>query len=344
MLPQSSQSAEEPVVQQPVGDDGERQANHSPTIKKTGNQLFRQDALDSYIKGAESEGAVFEAEPGWIQYSFWGLIAGALLLILFVSLGQVHEYATGPAIVQVGEQVEVTAVTDANIGQLLVSAGQQVNAGQPIVQLYQGQAIADYQRLKSEFELRLRQRLMAPDDTAVESALISLQADLELARTNLDQRTVHADISGTIGDIRIRAGQRVAAGQVLLSISSDDDNVRVIAFLPGQYRPQVQPGMRMRLTLDGYPYGFQYVEIATAADEIIGPAEAKQFAGKVIGDALDINGPNFIVEAHLDATSFTSENQVYAFHNGMRGQAEAQVASESILITLFPSLKKLFRK
>lgn len=343
MLPQVSQSNQQPASHESVADQQPSEQNTAPTIKQADNRLFRQDALESYVKGAASEGAVFEAEPSWIRSSFWALIAGALLLFLFVCFGRVHEYASGPAIIHVGEQVEVTAVTDANIGKLLVSAGQQVNAGQAIVQLYQGQAIADYQRLKSEFELRLRQRLMAPDDTAVESALISLQADLELARTNLDQRTVHADISGTVGDIRIRPGQRISAGQVLLSINSNDDDVRIIAFLPGQYRPQIQPGMRVRLALDGYPYGYQYVEISDIADEIIGPAEAKQFAGGVIGDVLNIDGPNFIVEARLDSASFTSENKTYAFHNGMHGLAEAQVASESILMTLFPSLKKLFR-
>lgn len=336
MPPPPSQSAPQPVT--PQDDHSGAQAGSS--IKQTENRMFRRAALDSYIRGAAAEGAVFEAEPGWIRSSYWALIAGALALLLFVVFGSVNEYATGPAIVKVGEQAHVTAVTDANIAALLVTPGQQVTAGQPIVQLYQGQAIAEYQRLKNEFELRLRQRLMDPDDAAVESALISLQADLELARTNLDQRTMHAELDGTVGDIRIRAGQRVAAGQVLMSVASTDDSVRIIAFLPGRYRPQVEQGMRLRLSLDGYPYSFQYLPLSSVSGEVIGPAEARQFSGDVIGDALDVDGPNFIVEAHLDEVKFQSEQRTYAYHNGMHGRAEVLVSSESILTTLFPALKR----
>lgn len=311
-------------------------------IKQVDQSLFRQDAVDAYIKGAASEGTVFEAEPAWIKSTYILLLTGVGALLLFIAIGRVHEYANGSVVVHIGNQQEVTAVIDANIGSVLVSAGDKVDAGQPILQLYQAEAIANYERLKTEFELRLRQRLMEPDNSAVESALISLNADIVQAKNKIDQRLIHADIDGTVGDIRIRAGQRVVAGQVLMSLTKGEDSASVIALLPGKYRPQIKTGMQLQLTLDGYPHSIQYLEIDGIGDEIIGPAEARQFLGNVIADGMDIQGANFIVEAKLDSASFNNEGQVYNYHHGMHGVGEVKILSEPILITLFPSLKKVF--
>ncbi len=314
-------------------------AEHS--IKQADQTLFRRAAVDAYTKGVASEGVIFEAEPEWIKYSYMTLLAGIGALLLFVIIGRVHEYAQGPMVVQVGKQFEVTAIVDANIGKVLVSAGDEVKVGEPILQLYQAQAIAGYQRLKKEFELRLRQRLMSPNDTAIESALVSLHADMDQAKADIDQRLILAEINGVVGDIRIRAGQRVAAGQVLMSVTNNSNSVRVTAFLPGKYRPQLQPGMQLQLTLDGYPYSIQYLSIDKIGEEIIGPAEVRQFLGNIISDGLDIEGANFIVEAMLDNAKFNSEGEDYTYHHGMLGIGEVKISSEPILITLFPSLKKV---
>lgn len=311
------------------------------SIKKVDNQLFRQEAITSYTKGVAADGSVFTAEPEWVTVCYWVLVVGVLLLMTFILFGSVHDYAAGPAVVNIGEQVSVTAVNDATISQVLVKSGQSVKSGQPLVQLYQGQTVTDYERLKKLFELRLRQRLTDPEDVAVESALISVRAELALAEANLEERIVYAGIDGNLGDVRLRPGQRVSAGQELFSIQSDSDNSRVIAFLPGRYRPQLTPGNSIKLEVDGYPYAFQYLPIETIGDEIIGPAEARYFLGSTVADGMTIDGAVFIVEASLPLAHFDNEGKRYNYHDGMHGNVEVKVSSERIIVALFPGLKKI---
>ena len=71
--------------------------------------LFRAEAIDSYREGTEAVGAVLRVTPGWINWSYWLLLAVIAAAIPYLVFGTVHEYATGPAVIRALNRVDLTA-------------------------------------------------------------------------------------------------------------------------------------------------------------------------------------------------------------------------------------------
>ena len=114
--------------------------------------------------------------------------------------------------------------------------------------------------------------------------------------------------------------------------------------LPAQYRPQLRPGMSMRLEVTGYRYAYQEMTITSVGAEIIGPAEVKRYLGQELDDTFKVEGPVVIVEATPPSASFEVDRQSFNFYHGMNGTAEARVRTESIFLALFPGLRAIFEK
>ena len=115
----------------------------------------------------------------------------------------------------------------------------------------------------------------------------------------------------------------------------------MVAFLPGHTRPQLQPGMALRLQLQGYADADLHVVIDQVGDEVIGPAEAARLTASASMDAVPLAGPVVWVRAVLP-TTFTSEGRSYPMHQGIQGTAEVRLRSEPILSTLLPGLDRFF--
>ena len=116
----------------------------------------------------------------------------------------------------------------------------------------------------------------------------------------------------------------------------------MIALLPGEYRPQLKPGMELRMELQGYRYAYQHLTVADVGSEVVGPAEARRYLGDEIADAATLGGPVVLVTARLPSLTFEAEGRTRRYHDGMWGKAEVRVRSEPILVALIPALKALF--
>jgi hypothetical protein len=128
----------------------------------------------------------------------------------------------------------------------------------------------------------------------------------------------------------------------VVSIVREHEDPTVVVLLPGEYRPQVRPGMPIRFEIAGYRYTYQKLTVDSVGDEVVGPTEARRYLGPEIGDAVQPTGPVVILKARLPRPDFTNEGHTYRFHNGMHGNAEVEVRSERILVTLVPGLKAIF--
>jgi hypothetical protein len=113
---------------------------------------------------------------------------------------------------------------------------------------------------------------------------------------------------------------------------------RVVALLPGRYRPLVRSGMPLRLELEGFRGSDERLVIDRVSPSVVSPAEARRRLGPEIGDgAPPLPGPVFLVEAPLPAATFGSSSGAYAFYDGLPGTAEVLVRSERIVDKLFPA-------
>ncbi len=304
--------------------------------------LFRREALETY-QALDEANDPLRISPAWTRWSYWTMLGALVASLLFAYFGQVKEYAAGIAVVWMGNRGDVTTEAAGTVSAVEVTAGQRVQPGQALARMYDAQEAAELARLDQEFELQLINRLRDPADSGAEQALIGLRTQRQLATTRLGERTLRAASGGVASDVRVRPGQYLTAGQLVVSIVGDQEqNPTVVVLLPGEYRPQVRPGMPIRFEIAGYRYAYQRLTVESVGDEVVGPAEARRYLGPEIGDSVQPAGPVVILKARLARPDFTSEGHTYRFHNGMHGNAEVEVRSERILVTLVPGLKAIF--
>ena len=304
--------------------------------------LFREQALKIHQAGMRIEGDLLRADPRWMQHTYRLLLAVLVATLLFSVLGTVREYASGPAVVRLGGRTDLRATASGTVNEVLAARGEQIAAGQILIRLHGIQEAAELARIEREIELQLINRLRDPSDTAAERSLLSLRAERELARSRVAERELRAPAAGTVDDVRVRPGQPVSPGQVLVTLAGPGGERTVIVLLPGEYRPQLKPGMEIRMELQGYRYAYQHMTVADVGGEVVGPAEARRYLGEEIADAATLGGPVVLVTARLPSLTFEAEGKTRRYHDGMWGRAEVRVRSEPILVALIPALKALF--
>jgi multidrug efflux pump subunit AcrA (membrane-fusion protein) len=304
--------------------------------------LFREEAVEHHNVGMRGEGDVLRVDPGWMRWTFRLLVTVLVAGLLFTLIAQVHDYASGPAVVRLGGRSDLTATADGTVSQVAVAPGERVDAGRLLVRFYGAREAAELARIDHEFELQLINRLRDPADSGAQQALISLRAERELARSNLAERELRAPAAGVVSDIRVRVGQHISPGQSLLSIGRGQERPMVVAFLPGEDLPLLKRGMPLRLEVQGYRYAYQQLTVDSVEGQVVGPAEARRYLGDEIADAVQFTGPVVKVEAHLNSPTFEAEGKVRRYHDGMLAQAEVRTRSERVLVTLIPALKAFF--
>jgi hypothetical protein len=301
--------------------------------------LFRTEAARAAI--AQGWGDVVRVAPSWLSWAYWLLV---LLLVgsgAFVALGSISTYSTGPAVIRSTARSSLTARTAGNIAAVPVAPGDHVEAGSVIAQLDDLDQRASVERLGREFETQLRNHMLDAGDAGADQALRTLRLQLEQARTALDERSIRATAAGVISDIRVRAGQHVEPGDIAASVVDGSGGLEVVALLPGEDRPQLEPGMPLRLELAGYRYAYQALTIDSVSAEVIAPSEAKRVVGAEVADGLHLGGPVVLVRGRLAGSQFEHDGKTYSYHDGMLGTAEVPVRTERILFALVPGLRRL---
>jgi biotin carboxyl carrier protein len=304
--------------------------------------IFREEALEYYISRGQHEGDLLRISPEWMGLAYWLLLTVFVAGLLYTVVGTMNEYATGPAIVRFEGRIDLRSISAGTVTSIEVQPGQRVSANKLLVRFYDAQEVAELERINKEFELQLIKSLNNPSDPAIQQALVLLRSQKELAEARLKERYIRAPQDALVSDIRIRPGQHVSAGEILLSLIGQDQKLTVISILPGHYRPLLKPGMPLRLEPAGYRYAYQQITIESVGDEVVGPNEVRRYLGQEIADAVTITGPVVLVRSRLPSSTFVADGKLYNYHDRMPALAEASVKSERILFALVPGLKAIF--
>ncbi len=302
-------------------------------------QLFRQEA----IAAAEPErwGDVVRVSPTWLSWAYRILVVLLLASAAFITFGTVSTYSTGLAVIRSTARTSVTVHTSGNIAAVLAQPGERVERDAIVARLDDVDQRAAVDRVGKEFETQLRNHMLDPNDASADASLRTLRLQLEQARAALDDRAIRARSAGTISDLRVRPGQHVEPGEIAASIVAGAANLEVIALLPGEDRPQLAPGMQLRLELIGYRYVYQLLEIESVSSEVVAASEARRILGAdVVGD-LPLGGSVVVVRGKLASAEFDVDGQIYRYHDGMLGKAEVRLRSERILFAIIPGLRRL---
>jgi hypothetical protein len=225
---------------------------------------------------------------------------------------------------------------------LLARPGERVERGAVLARLQREPEAVELSRSTREFELELLKVLQNPSDQAARAQISTLRAQRQVAEARVEERFVRAPISGLVSDVRVRAGQPVAAGQLVLTMVNERATASVVAMVPGHDRPLLRPGMTMHVALDGFEHARQEVRIDSVADEVVGPAEIKRYLGADLADAVAVEGPVVLVHAGLATPYFRAQERQLPYYDGMKAVAEVKVRSERILTLLIPGLASIF--
>ena len=303
--------------------------------------LFRPEAIEHHA-GGEEEGDVLRFDRAWTGVIYKILVAAAVCGFLFISLFNVDEYATGPAVVRVDGRRMITATSPATVEGVEVRPGQLVDIGTVLVRMYNVEENNELTRASREFDLQLVRMLRDPSDVAAKQALATLRAQRDQAKNVVESRTVRAEVQGYVSDVRVRPGQHVNAGEVLLAVAPKGSaQVSLVSMVPADYRPMLKDGLKMRFELDGFRYEYSDLVVTDVSAEAVGPTEVQRFLGQERADAVVLDpGAKVLVTARLPAATFTSEGQPYGYFDGLTGTAEIRVRSEPILVTLVPALRQ----
>jgi len=301
--------------------------------------LFREEALEYHAAAGTQQGDWLRLSPRWTSTTFWLLVALVAAFLVFGFVSTLDEHSSGPAVVRLAGRSEVSASQAGLVTAVDVRPGDRVEAGDVLVRFQSTREAAELARIESQWEMQLVERLRDLSALSPAQALIGLRAERDLARFRLEERLVRAPRAGIVRDLRCREDQHVATGDILLSLSGGDSRPVLMALLPGEHRPLLRAGMPLKLELRGYGHAPQQLVIASIADEVVGPEEAKRLLGPEVATAVSLTGPVVRVEAVFANDTFDADGKHYAFHDGMWGAAEVPVRSESLLAALVPGLR-----
>jgi membrane fusion protein (multidrug efflux system) len=306
------------------------------------NALFRTRALEQVDAGAE-RADFLRISPSWTRWAYWVVLGGALAAVAYVCLAHVDEWAQGPGLIQVDGVTELTAKLAGTVASIAVEPGDRVEAGAVVATLSSDNERAQLERLDHEFNLQLTRTLRDPSDQAARQSLVSLRVDRDLARTRLDDMCLRAPSAGVVEDVRVRAGQALAPGDQILTLSGRDRKCAVWALLPGRYRPELERGADVRFNVTGYRYAQAKTKLSTVGAHVLGPREVGRYLGNEVAGSLELQGSTVIAKAELASCDFSSDAEQYRFHQGMGGTSEVRLRSEALWSVLFPNLRKVFR-
>lgn len=302
--------------------------------------LFRAEAVQHYT-AAEARGDVLRLSPAWLQSVFWLLAASCVFVLAFVAWVPVSEYASGPVVVRFEGKREVPAPVSGTVASVEVRPRQRVVAGQVLARFVAMQELAELQRFDREFEQLLMRRMRDLGDESARQSLPPLRAQRDLARARLEAWTVRAPEAGVVTDVRIRRGQHLEQGDVVVAIAREDAPASVTALVPGSYRPMLAEGGVLRLELQGFSHAYQELEITEVGEELIGPQEVQRYLGPGLSESLTVQGAVVMVRAHPPSRYFQAGGHRFEYFDGMLGTADIRVRAEPILLLLVPGLRAL---
>lgn len=301
--------------------------------------LYRGEALQAHrTKG--NEGALVQLSPSWVKRAYPMLIVAVLVAALFSVFITVPTYSTGSGFIQI-DGAQVSAQQGGTVDIVLVTPGQAVRAGTPIVRLSAQAEMDELAAAKTEHNGTLEQMLFDATDEQLKKQLHASHNRLTLAEARVNAKTVRATKDGTVSDIRVRAGQPLQPGEPIATIVQPGAEPEVYAFLPSKDRPSLRKGQTLQVDLIGYTKARELATITAIGTEAIGGNEAAKVLGQTLADALKLPPGSFVlVKARLPRRTFRNKGDTLNFHHGMLTKTEVKISEKPFLVSLLPALEK----
>jgi hypothetical protein len=151
---------------------------------------------------------------------------------------------------------------------------------------------------------------------------------------------VRSPIAGRLGELDVRRGQSVAAGERLAAVLEPRSDLTLLALLPGRQRSLLRRGAALRVELSGDPHGHHDAVIERLGDRLLGPEEANRLLGGRASVAVSA-GSYVLVRSRLPAVDPGGRGPDAGDCEGMTGTARVRIGSRPVLLAIIPGLAQL---
>ena len=311
-----------------------------PSGAATVSPIFRAEAIRHRQRPLNEDGQPLRLTPSWLDSAYRSLMVLGLAGLALVLLGSSSEYATGPAVIRLAERVEINARATGTVSEISVSAGDPVVAGQVLGRLESSRERAEVEKLRRDLEHRLIERLRDFGGESSGGGLEALEEEKRLAESRLALRSLRAPQDGVVGDVLLRTGKLIEAGQLAFTVitPTESDVPKILALFPGRYRPLLDSGMEVRLRLTGYRGADQRFIIEEVSDSVISPQEARSIVGLDTASSDDSSRGFVLARASLPSAHFEVSGQRYKYFDGLTGSAEVPVRKRRLLSQFLPGV------
>lgn len=159
--------------------------------------------------------------------------------------------------------VDLSTEVDGTVRELLFQSGEQVRAGQPLLQLDSAveraildTAIAVRSLARVEFErgknLAAKQAISKSEFDRLNAELLKAEASVSQLQASLDKKRLHAPFSGTIGIRQVDVGDFVSTSTVIATLQ-DLSQLFIDFYLPEQAAPKLAVGQQVEVSVAAYP-------------------------------------------------------------------------------------------
>jgi len=160
-------------------------------------------------------------------------------------------------------QVNVTSDVSGRITDIMFTAGSNVKAGAPLVQLFDGPEQADLANFKAQATVaqlsldrakQLASRQFGPQATVDQAQASFDQAQAGIAKTEaiISQKLVRAPFDGDLGVRHVEVGQFLTAGTQIISLT-DLSSLYANFTVTEKDSAQLKVGQTVRVVVDAYP-------------------------------------------------------------------------------------------
>jgi len=300
--------------------------------------VFRSQALETHFDTKDFKD-IARVLPDWIAYVYPAALVLFVVVCIALVVVRVGVYSEGPALIRSANAIEVTAPSTGRLALVHVRPGQSVQRGDLLAEYDIEEEQANYDRAKGVWRSAVRSYMVELEDHERAELVADARQDLDATRSALRRRQVLAIRDGFVSEAHLRTGQSVSMGEPLLSIHPDGDTLDVVAVVPASDRPMIEANDILRFELEGHERVRVNLRIDSAGVDVLGPSELHRLLGPM-SEGLAMNVPGVLVRAKLTRATFEEDDKLYRFRAGMRGNASVRIGSHSVLLTLFPALRK----
>ncbi|MBK7534652.1 MAG: HlyD family efflux transporter periplasmic adaptor subunit, partial [Myxococcales bacterium] len=309
------------VVQETAGFIVQLLVDHSAKqrdLEADKKSIYNPEALASQ-RSRGNEGGLINIQPRWVRVAYPVAVLVVLAGIIFAVVARVPTYSAGAGVITI-EGIEVTSPSPGTVAAMRVTPGQAVRAGEELARLLAQDEESALAQADREYRNALATLLFDGADEATKAAVAAASATRQRAVDRLEARVIRAPKDGVVGDVRVRGGAALAAGDHVLTLLRQDAEPTVLVFLPGQDRPRLRRGQPIQIDLTGYTKVRERGTIVEVGTEVIGPNEARRALGQKNADAVPLSGPVVMVRATLPTRNFKVNRDTFRYHDGMKAR------------------------